>query len=72
MPLVTVLFVLTTTGAGVLVIQTVEVAKLVVDSKVNPVKLVGQFTITLVPERVMTSCGRFPIHVAQGAVAIPS
>lgn len=50
MPLVEVLFVLTTTGGGELVIQTTGGTRLVVDSRVKPVVLVGQVKITLVPE----------------------
>src|SRR5579862_6436293 len=57
MPLVTVLFVLTMAGAVVLVIQTAGAIRLVVDSKVKPVALVGQVRITLVPEGLMASSG---------------
>jgi hypothetical protein len=55
--LVTTLFVLTATGAGETVPQTTGGATFVVDCKVNPVKLVGHVTITLVPERIIVSCG---------------
>src|SRR4029077_18760757 len=52
MPLVTTLFVLTTTGAGKLVLQTDEV-RLVEDCNVYPVALVGHSTRTLAPEGMM-------------------
>ena len=57
MPFVTALFVPTTTGGGVLVIQTAGEARFVVDSKVKPVVLVGQVKITFAPERIKASCG---------------
>jgi hypothetical protein len=57
MPLVTVFCPFTTTGAGKLVLQTEVERRFVVDCKVNPVALVGHVKITLIPERVMVSCG---------------
>ena len=69
---VTALFVLTMTGRGVFVIQSAGDTRLVVDCKVYPVKLVGQVTITLVPEWTMASCGALPPQVAHGAVGMPS
>jgi hypothetical protein len=56
MGLVTVLNPLRMTGAGKLVFQTVGETRLVVDSKMKPVALVGQVKMTLVPERMMVSC----------------
>ena len=48
---------LVATGAGRLVFQTAGETRFVVDCKVNPVKLAGHVTITLVPERIIVSCG---------------
>ena len=49
MVLVTVFWPLTTTGAGEFVIQPAGESRFVVDCKVNPVALVGHFTITFAP-----------------------
>ena len=57
MPLVTALFVPTTTGAGVLVIQIAGGTRLVADSKVKPAAFVGHVTTTLVPERCRFNVG---------------
>ena len=57
MPLVTALFVPTTTGGGALVIQIAGGTRFVVDSKVKPVALVGHVKITLVPEGMIVSLG---------------
>ena len=46
-----------TTGPGEIADQTAGEPRLVVDSKVNPLTLVGQVKTTLVPERMMASCG---------------
>ena len=54
--LVTTLLVLTTTGAGKAVLQTVE-GRLVENSRVYPVALVGHSTRTLVPEGMMVNTG---------------
>ena len=57
MGLVTTFCPLMTTEAVELVCQTAGGTRLVANSKVNPVKLAGHITITLVPERMMVSCG---------------
>ena len=55
--MVTTLFVLTTTGAVALVVQTIGGARLVADSKVKPAAFVGHVTTTLVPERCRFNVG---------------
>ena len=57
MGLVTVFCPLTTTGTGKLALQTEGETRLVADCRVNPAAFVGHVTTTLVPERVMVSCG---------------
>jgi hypothetical protein len=58
MAFVTTLLVLTTTGERKFVLQTADVARFVVDSKVNPASLVGHVKTTLAPERMMASTGK--------------
>ena len=55
MGLVTVLFPLTTTGNGETLLQTTGDTKLVVNCKVNPVKLADHVKITSAPEKRMAS-----------------
>ena len=55
--MVTVLCPLTTTGTGEFVVQTAGEIRFVVDSKVNPVALVGHVTITFAPEKIMETVG---------------
>ena len=57
MLLVTALFVLTMTGAGETLAQTADEARFVLDCNVNPTALVGHVKMTLVPERMIESCG---------------
>src|ERR1017187_223152 len=57
MGLVTTFCPLMTNEAVELVCQTVGGTRLVANSKVKPVKLAGHVTITLVPERIIVSCG---------------
>ncbi len=57
MVFVTTLFVLITMGTVMFVTQALGDARLVVDSILNPVKLVGQVRMKLVPERRAPSCG---------------
>jgi len=57
MGLVTVFCPLMTTGAGELVFQNIGETRLVANSKVNPVALVGHVNVTFDPERMMVSCG---------------
>ena len=57
MGLVTVFCPPMTTGAVALVFQTAGETRLVANSKVNPVALVGHVNITFVPERMMVNCG---------------
>ena len=47
----------TTTGAGRLVVQTAGEARLVVDSRMRPVELVGQDKMTFDAAGVMVNCG---------------
>ena len=54
--MVTVFCPLTTTGMGELVIQITGESKFVLESRVNPEKLVGHVTMTLVLKCVMASC----------------
>ena len=47
----------TTTGAGELVCQTADESRLVVDSKVKSIVLVGHVKIKFVPETQIVNCG---------------
>ena len=55
--LVTVFCPLMTTGAVESVLQNVGEFRLVANSRVNPAALAGHVNTTLVPERMMASCG---------------
>ena len=48
---------LRTTGPGTTGVQAAAGVGLGADCKMNPAKFVGQVRMTLVPERVMASCG---------------
>ena len=68
---VTTLFVLMTTGAGELVIQT-GAARFVVVCKVKGVPFVGHVKTTLVPERLMASCGVLTTGTSERLKTVPS
>jgi hypothetical protein len=57
MGLVTVFCPLTTALVGETALQAADEPRLVLDSKVNPVALVGHVKTTLAPEGMMVSCG---------------
>ena len=71
MGLVTAFCPLTTTGPGETVVQTADALRLVVDSKVDPVTLVGHVKITVVAEAAMVSCGGLTGNAMLNTVPAP-